>query len=180
MCENIPLPGEFDDANDFWKHPIYDNWEANRLGIVRHVKHKKNIGTLTNKGYNLISVNDQGIKKGYLKHRFIYECFFGLITDPKLVIDHKNNIKADNRLENLQLITQSQNIKKENPKGQRLPRISVRGTNKNTGESSEYHSLYKCSKELDINHDSISKVLKGINKTATSKKDKCKYTFEKI
>ena len=38
MTENIPIPGEFDDANDFWTHPVYDRWEANREGIVRHVE----------------------------------------------------------------------------------------------------------------------------------------------
>ena len=41
MCELIPVPNEFDDANDFWSHPIYDRYESNREGIVRHVKNKK-------------------------------------------------------------------------------------------------------------------------------------------
>ena len=44
MCELIPLPNEFDDTNDFWPHPIYDRYEANREGIVRHVENKKDIG----------------------------------------------------------------------------------------------------------------------------------------
>ena len=41
MCESIPIPNEFDDANDFWPHPIYDRYEANREGVVRHVENKK-------------------------------------------------------------------------------------------------------------------------------------------
>ena len=41
MCDLIPVPNEFDDANDFWLHPVYDNYEANRNGVVRHIKHKK-------------------------------------------------------------------------------------------------------------------------------------------
>ena len=98
----------------------------------------------------------------------------------KLVVDHINNIKTDNRLENLQLITQSQNIKKENRKGKKLPSIRVRATNINSGESSDYHSIYECSKRLDINHSSIYHVLNGIYKTATSKLDKNKYKFEKL
>ena len=32
MADLVPIPDEFDDENDFWKHPIYDNWESNRLG----------------------------------------------------------------------------------------------------------------------------------------------------
>ena len=46
MCELIPLPNEFDDTNYFWPHPIYDRYEANREGLVRHVKNKKDIGCL--------------------------------------------------------------------------------------------------------------------------------------
>ena len=59
MCELIPIPNDFDDDNDFWKHPIYDNWEANRKGIVQHVENKKDIGRLVNNtGYLRITVYD--------------------------------------------------------------------------------------------------------------------------
>ena len=168
-------------ANDFWTHPFYDRYEANREGIVRHVVNKKNIGTLSNTGYLKIIVSDhQGIRKDYRKHRFIFECFYGKINDAKLVVDHINNIKTDNRLQNLQLITHSQNQKKEHRKGKNLPPIRVRAININSGESFDYDSLKKCSKGLDIHRASISDVLKGRQKTATSKLDKNKYKFEKI
>ena len=180
MSELIPIPNEFDDANDFWTHPIYDRYEANRLGVVRHVENKKDIGGLNKTGYILITVRDQGIQKSYLKHRFIFECFHGKINDVKLVVDHINNIKTDNRLQNLQLITQSQNQKKEHRKGEKLPPIRVRAININSGESFDYDSIKKCGKKLDINDGSICSVLKGITKTATSKIDKNKYKFEKI
>ena len=28
MCESIPIPNEFDDANDFWPHPSSIEYEA--------------------------------------------------------------------------------------------------------------------------------------------------------
>ena len=180
MCESIPIPNEFDDENDFWPHPIYDRYEANRKGVVRHVKNKKDIGHLNNSGYLLIGVSDEGIRKDYLKHRFIFECFHGKINDAKLVVDHINNIKIDNRLENLQLITYSQNMKKEHRKGEKLPPIRVRAINVNLGESFDYDSIYECGKELDIHPASIRFVLNGINKTATSKIDKNKYYFQRF
>ena len=180
MCESIPIPNEFDDVNDFWPHPVYDNWEANRLGVVRHVKNKKDLGSLNKFGYIRISVSDQGVKKDYYKHRFIFECFHGKINDVKLVVDHINNIRTDNRLQNLQLITPSQNQKKENRIGEKLPPIRVRAVNINSGESFDYDSICKCSKGLDIHKGSINGVLNGITKTATSKIDKNKYKFEKI
>ena len=180
MCELIPLPNEFDDANDFCPHPVYDRWEANREGVVRHVKNKKDIGCLKKCGYLRINVIDGGIRKNYGKHRFIFECFHGKINDVKLVVDHINNIKIDNRLENLQLITQSQNIKKEHRKGENLPPIRVRAININSEESFDYDSITKCSKGLDIGDASIRRVLNGITKTATSKLDKNKCYFQRF
>ena len=82
-------------SNDFCRHPIYDRYEANRFGVVRHIENKKDIGRLSNSGYLIITVRYQGILKYYQKHRFIYECFHGSITNSKLVIDHINNIKTD-------------------------------------------------------------------------------------
>ena len=180
MCESIHIPDEFDDANDFWPHPFYANWEANRFGIVRHIINKKDVGNLENSGYIRMAAYDKGKQKHYLKHRFIYECFHGIITDMKLVVDHINNIKTDNRLENLQLITQSQNQIKENKKGKKNPPISVRATNLDTGEKTDFYSINDCSRKLYINHASISRVLNGVIKTTTSKFDKNKYIFEQI
>ena len=149
-------------------------------GVVRHVENKKDIGCLKKSGYLQINVRDGGIQRSYNKHRFIFECFHGKINDAKLVVDHINNIKIDNRLENLQSITQSQNMKKEHRKGENLPPIKVRAININSGESFDYDSIKKCSKGLDINAASISRVLNGIYKTATSKLDKNKYYFKKL
>ena len=180
MSELIPIPNEFDDANDFWTHPIHDRYEANREGIVRHVKKKKDLGSLINSCYLQITVRDEDIIKNYLMHRFIFECFHGKINNAKLVVDHKNNIKTDNRLENLQLITHSQNLKKDHRNGEKLPSIRVRAININTSESSDYDSIYECSKKLDINRGSICRELNGNYKTATSKLDKNKYNFQKL
>ena len=180
MCELIPIPNEFDDANDFWTHPVYDRWEANRNGIVQHVENKNDIGRLSNSGYIRITVINHGIRKDYQKHRFIFECFHGKINDVKLVVDHINNTKTDNRLENLQLITFSQDNKKEHRKGENRSAIRVRAININSGESFDYDSIKKCGKRLDINIASIRRVLNGIQKTATCKLDKNKYYFQRF
>ena len=52
-------------SNDFYRHPIYDKWEANRDGIVRHVVNKKDVGRLTKSGYIRITVINHGIRKDY-------------------------------------------------------------------------------------------------------------------
>ena len=147
----------------------YDMWKI-----------KKDIGYPNKSGYLRIHVYNQGIRISYNKHRFIFECFHGKINDVKLVVDHINNIKIDNRLENLQSITQSQNMKKEHRKGENLPPIRVQAININSGESFDYESINKCSKGLDINSASIRRVLNGILKTATSTHNKNKYYFQKL
>ena len=95
-------------------------------------------------------------------------------------MDHINNIRTDNRLENLQLITHSENNKKDHKKGKSRSPVRVQALNINSEETSDYHSIYECYKSLDIHKESIRRVLDGIYKTATSKKDKDKYTFKRI
>ena len=77
MCELIPIPNEFDDFNDIWPHPVYDRYEANRLGVVRHVVNKKDLGRSDNHGYIRITVRDSGIRKDYQNHRFILNVSMG-------------------------------------------------------------------------------------------------------
>ena len=55
-------------SNDFCRHPIYDRYEANREGIVRHIENKRDIGySITNIGYIRIDVRCRGHRKHYLK-----------------------------------------------------------------------------------------------------------------
>jgi len=178
-AETIPIPNEFDDDNDYWIHPIHTNYEANRNGIVRNIKRKTPVGHLTNRGYYQVSVNDNVKKKSFYSHRFIYECFHGIITD-KRVVDHINNIKTDNRLDNLQLITQRENSIKNNAGGTCLPPIKIKAINTETGESFDYESIKKTAKDLMIDTASIRHVLNGTHKTAISKKYNIRFRFEKI
>ena len=88
-----------------WKEcPYLPGVFCNRNGLLK-IDGKLTLGHDMN-GYRRISVN----KKIYLLHRLIYETFNGLIKDDSLVIDHINTVRDDNRLENLRLVTQSENM----------------------------------------------------------------------
>ena len=58
------------------------------------------------RGYRIIGMNG----KGYLEHRVVWERANGPIL-PKHIIHHINGNKSDNRLENLECITQSEHMK---------------------------------------------------------------------
>ena len=172
-------------------HPIYDLYASSKYGyvinIIKKVPHK---GNKTNSGYLNICVRKHGQSgvKGYQVHRFVWECFNGIIHEGK-VIDHINNDKEDNCLCNLQLVTQQQNCNKsakdrdytfasknhENKK-------CLKAINKNTNEVTYFNSLYAVQQHLGINAGIVKMVCEGLNncKSGISKKDGHSYTFEYI
>ena len=126
--------------------------------------------------------------KGYRVHRFIYECYNGLIPEG-VEIDHINNDKEDNRLCNLQLVTHQQNCKKlvkdrdytfagkncENRK-------CVKAIKRDTNVISYYNSLYAVNQHLGVNAGIVKMVCESLNhcKSGISKKDGHSYTFQYI
>ena len=171
-------------------HPIYDLYAASKDGnvinIIKRIPHK---GNKTNRGYLNISIRKyRGEQKKYQAHRFVWECFNGIIPEGK-VIDHINSNKEDNELSNLQLVTQQQNCKKsakdrdyEFAAKNHENRKCVKAVNKNTNEASYFNSLYSVQQHLGINAGIVKMVCEGINnaKSGISKKDGHSYTFKYI
>ena len=161
------------DGVKYYIHPVFSIYAASKNGNVINVKNKRILKMINNgKGYLFFKICDKKIKKpiNYYQHRFVYEVFRGPI--PRCFeIDHQNNIKSDNRLKNLQILTRKQNVEKSRNK----PIISKCIKD---GKEKRFISIKKASIELDISADCISKICRKKCKTATSKKDGCKYTFK--
>ena len=174
----------------FFIHPIYKKYAANKYGEIMNVRLKKPmIGNINNSGYlHIVIYISKNKKKTYLSHRFIYECFNGMIEKDKF-INHINFIRTDNRLKNLEVVTRSENNKKSAinrdysfVKGNYKNKKTVKGINLLTNEEIIYNSLYSVYKILSINAGHVKMICEGINycKSATSKKDGQKYKFEYI
>ena len=157
------------DSEEFYEHPIFNNYLASKNGNIYSLKSKKILSKKKNNGYGYLIFYLYDEKKNYYQHRFVYEVFNGLIPKGKQV-DHINNLRNDNKIENLQLLTPQQNNAKSNNK----PIIS---TNIKTGEERRFKSIKIAGAELDICSNNISNICKNKNKTAKSKKDGYKYTF---
>ena len=160
------------DGVKFDRHDDFTNYAANKDGDVINLKKEKIMKmSKNNSGYLYFGIYNKKLKKTkiYTQHRFVYEVFNGKIP-PHLEIDHLNNLKSDNRIKNLQLLSHKQNIEKSKNK-------QIISTCIETGKEITFKSLKKASIDLDIYISLISNICRKKYKKATSKKDGFKYTF---
>ena len=95
----------------FRVHPVYDQYAASKCGKIINIDRKITLlGNPSNSNYLRCRVRAKNTKNQKLVyvHRFVYESYYSIIPDG-LVIDHINNDKIDNRICNLQLMTQQEN-----------------------------------------------------------------------
>ena len=77
----------------YHKHPIYTNYGASKSGkVINWNTLKILLGNKNNTGYLAVGIRTNDKKtKTYITHRFIYECFHGIIPND-MVIDHNHKI----------------------------------------------------------------------------------------
>ena len=171
-------------------HPVYDLYAASDDGSIINVDNKiPSKGHKSCNGYMkcLVRKNDQMLRIYYV-HRFVWECFNGAIPRGK-VIDHINDIKDDNSLSNLQLLSQKENNKKA-AKDRDYSFVANNHTNKkfvkaincSNNEVTYFNSMYAIQQYLGINAGIVKMVCEGINhcKTGISKKNGISYKFEYV
>lgn len=92
------LPGEI------WvSHPTINDMKVSDKGRVKRKNDLPSFGSLNPTGHRSISVG----KQAYSVHRLVATCFIG---DPgELFVNHKNGIKDDNNVDNLEFVTPAEN-----------------------------------------------------------------------
>ena len=86
--------------------------------IGRKVKEKILKTQIDKGGYLRTKLSHKGKTKTFRIHQLVAMAFLGHIPcGHKQVVDHKNNVSTDNRLENLQLITSRENSSKDRKGG---------------------------------------------------------------
>ena len=97
--------------------------------------------------------------------------FYGLIKNG-LVIDHIDSCPLNNKLEDLQAVTQSENTKKGlTDKNSKHPK-RVKSVDLETNEEKLFHSMNEAEKYFDICRASIRFVAEGILSNGSLKKDR--------
>ena len=99
------LPGEK------WKvFPLNNLYEVSSCGRVRNIKTNRLLKIDDFQKYQRVSLND---KKHYYLHRMVYCTFNNDFNLEGFVIDHIDNNPKNNKLDNLQKITQQENCLKQ-------------------------------------------------------------------
>jgi hypothetical protein len=79
-----------------------------KLGRVRHRKERVLKQSTDRYGYKYVIFNLASRSRTYKVHRLVGLCFIG---EPSLQINHKDLDKTNNMLDNLEYVTQSENMK---------------------------------------------------------------------
>jgi hypothetical protein len=100
--------------------PNYEGiYQVSNLGNVKSLKFGKEkiIKKSFARGYHRVGLFDGVLRKQRSVHQLVAEAFLNHTPcGHELVVNHKNNIKTDNRVENLELITQRENTNKKHLK----------------------------------------------------------------
>lgn len=87
-----------------------NNYEINNIGKVRNKKTKKILKpAISNKGYYLVSLSNKCKAHTYTVHKLVME-HFNRCSFNKEVINHIDGNKLNNNIDNLEYVTQKENV----------------------------------------------------------------------
>ena len=153
-----------------------DEYEVDDEGNVYSKRGKILKPSINHGGYCIINLMINGKRVGLQIHTAVMKSFCPA-DDPTLQVNHKNGIKTDNRLENLEWVTAKENVRHsievlgydKKYKGQ-----LIKGIHTETGEEVIFHSYQEAADTLGCSKSSINGVVSG-------RKKRCKgYKFYKI
>lgn len=157
---------------EVWKEiKGFPKYQISNMGNIRSFSDKKKGKTLkpqiNKKGYYSILLYSDGKPHPKKVHRLVAEAFIPNL-EHKEQINHINGIKTDNRIENLEWCTNSENQIHAYKNGLEKPRCKrkVKQYSLNNEYIKTYEYIKDAKKELGINEASISLVCKGKRKTA--------------
>lgn len=113
---------------DYKKIPGYPRYGISKAGEIKNLETGRTFkgGPNTKSGYYQTKLTDsEGKQKGYEIHVLMAITYLNHVPcGHKIVVDHKNTLRFDNSLENLQLITQRQNLTKDKKGTSKYPGVS--------------------------------------------------------
>jgi hypothetical protein len=148
-----------DNENEFYDIPNLNGYKINKKGIIYSDKSKKILTQGITNGYNLVKLG----KQGYAVHRLVALTFLPLI-EGKNVVNHINSDKLDNRLENLEWVTQKENTAAHGKQIHHPKKVNQLDMDGNI--IATFNSLLDAGIAIGFSPSAISKAVLGINNSA--------------
>ena len=150
---------------ELWKNiDIASNYEVSNLGNIRNIKSGQILNPgISGNGYKQVSLkmNDTGKFKKQYVHRLVAQYWLDN-PENKREVNHKNLDRTDNRAENLEWLTSSENQKHkfENSDYKTSNRPVVQ-MDLNDNIIAIFDSVIAAARELNISRQGIDKVVHG-------------------
>lgn len=154
-------------ASNLGRVKSLSRFRKGKNGSLVSVKEKILKPQLNNNGYYIVRLFKNSIGKWYSVHRLVWKVFNGSIPEG-LQVNHINEIKTDNRLENLNLMTCKENCNwgtRNERRGKKLSK-SVLQFDLNDNLVMEYPSVMQAERETGFANSNIVKCCNGKYKTA--------------
>lgn len=153
--------------NEQWKKIPNYHYSISSYGRVRNDESLLLLQGSLASGYLKVRLSKEGKAKDYMIHKLVYCCFNNLSAIPEgYVIDHIDANKLNNNLENLRLITLSENVisayytQKTNASCKQVEQLTLDGKFIQT-----FASCAEAARYLNLDSSTISKVCRGKNKS---------------
>lgn len=133
----------------------FPNYMVNKEGTVVNKLTSRILSPSDRCGYKRVALKDASSGKTSLRsvHRLVYETFMGEIPE-KLVVDHIDGDKSNNCLENLRVVSQSENMYnafKNGHKGQK----PIYQYSKDNKFIKKYDSIQAAADDMNVTHAAI-------------------------
>lgn len=170
-------------TEELWKDiPEYEGYyQVSNLGNVKSLLDNKGrqreliLKLDTAAGYRQVALYKNGIMKRFKVHRLVVFAFYGMSS---LQVNHINGNKTDNRLCNLEYVTQSENMKHAYLLG--LEKPCDNGFKKavamvKDGVEKQYQSIREMCRENHFDRRTVMRILHGVPHYNSLKGYKFKY-----
>lgn len=165
-CYTEPI--EHADVQGFFYIPDFEDHVVSRAGVVLDLRRNriktwsiwKDPKGVKRGGYRVTAAtNNVGVKKRFTRHRAMASAFITYeLRGPKMLVNHKNGIPGDDRIDNLEWCTYSENNKHAYDQGLYKDGKTnpVIYRNRETGEEVKYATVQECASALGIGYAMVN------------------------